>query len=332
VVNKWRLKPPFVYREQLEEKVVLLSTTQIALEKKPNLFGGKRFRKDLVAWLLMLPSLLMFLFFTWQPLISGIFLSFFKTRGYSAVEFIGLGNYQEVITNSAFKAALINSATYTLWSLVIGFAVPIIVAILLNEIVHLNGFFKFSFYFPSMIPGIATYLMWAFMYNPAKWGVLNTILSRIGLQPFGWLNIPQYTIMLIVITMTWAAFGGTALIYMASLQGINQELYEAASLDGAGFFQKIRYITLPNIRNIILLMLIMQIITVFQVMIQPLSMTGGGPNDASLSLMLQSYLYAFNYVKAGPSMAVGVITFLILLVPTSFYFVLSKKNQGNEGQ
>ncbi|HBE77300.1 MAG TPA: sugar ABC transporter permease [Firmicutes bacterium] len=280
----------------------------------------------------MLPSLLMFLFFTWQPLISGIFLSFFKTRGYSVVEFIGLGNYQEVITNSSFNAALMNSATYTLWSLVIGFAVPIIVAILLNEIVHINGFFKFSFYFPSMIPGIATYLMWAFMYNPAKWGVLNTIISHLGLQPFGWLNMPHYTIMLIVVTMTWAGFGGTALIYMASLQGINQELYEASSLDGAGFVQRIRYITLPNISGIILLMLIMQIITVFQVMIQPLSMTGGGPNDASLSLMLQSYLYAFNYVKAGPSMAVGVITFLILLIPTSFYFVLSKKNQGSEGQ
>lgn len=307
----------------------MLSTTQSAFakEKKLNLFEGKGFRKDVMAWLLMLPSLLMFLFFTWQPLVSGIILSFFKTKGYHVVEFIGLGNYQEVITNSSFKAALLNSATYTLWSIIIGFAVPIIVAILLNEIIHLNGFFKFAFYFPSMIPGIATYLMWAFMYNPAKWGVLNTIISHLGLQPFGWLNVPQHTIMLIVVTMTWAGFGGTALIYMASLQGINQELYEAASLDGAGFFKKIRYITFPGISGIVLLMLIMQIITVFQVMIQPLSMTGGGPNDASLSLMLQSYLYAFNYVKAGPSMAVGVITFLILLIPTFFYFLLSKKNQ-----
>lgn len=311
------------------KKVVLLST-QLRKEEF-QLVRGSVFRKDLVAWLLMLPSLLMFLFFTWQPLVSGIILSFYQTKGFNMVKFIGLGNYQEVLANSSFNAALMNSVSYTVWSLVIGFTIPILVAILLNEVIHLNGFFKFSFYFPSMIPGMATFLMWAFMYNPAKWGVLNNILTNLGLQPFGWLNIPQYTIMLIVITMTWAGFGGTALIYMASLQGINQELYEAASLDGAGFFQKIRYITIPTIKNIIMLMLIMQIITVFQVMIQPLSMTGGGPNDASLSLMLQSYLYAFNYIKAGPSMAVGVITFLILIIPTICYFILTKKDQGSEG-
>jgi multiple sugar transport system permease protein len=309
-----------------------MSSPQLLIEKQPNRLRNGIFKNDLVAWLLMLPSLLMFIFFTWQPLVSGIILSFFQTKGYNIVKFIGLGNYRDVLTNSSFNAALMNSVSYTLWSLVIGFTVPIIVAILLNEVIHLNGFFKFSFYFPSMIPGMATFLMWAFMYNPAKWGVLNNILSSVGLPSFGWLNVPQYTILLIVITMTWSAFGGTALIYMASLQGISQELYEAAALDGAGFFKKIRYITLPNIKGVILLMLIMQIITVFQVMIQPLSMTGGGPNDASLSLMLQSYLYAFNYIKAGPSMAVGVITFLILIIPTFLYFILSNKDQGSEGQ
>ncbi len=312
--------------------MVSLSSPQLLIGKEPNRFGSKIFKNDLIAWLLMLPSLLMFIFFTWQPLVSGIILSFFQTKGYNIVKFIGLGNYRDVLTNSSFNTALLNSLSYTLWSLVIGFTIPIIVAILLNEVIHLNGFFKFSFYFPSMIPGMATFLMWAFMYNPAKWGVLNNILTSIALPTFGWLNIPQYTILLIVITMTWSAFGGTALIYMASLQGINQELYEAAALDGAGFFQKILYITLPNIKGVILLMLIMQIITVFQVMIQPLSMTGGGPNDASLSLMLQSYLYAFNYIKAGPSMAVGVITFLILIIPTFAYFILSNKDQGSEGQ
>ena len=290
----------------------------------------KTVRKDIFAWALMLPSLLMFTFFTWQPLISGIVLSFFQTKGYRAVKFIGLGNYQEIITNSSFKAAFTNSASYTFWSLLIGFTIPIIVAILLNEIIHGNAFFKFAFYFPGMIPGVATYLMWGFMYNPSKWGVFNSILTGLGWYQFGWLNVPQFTIPLIVVTMTWAAFGGTALIYMASLQGINQELYEAASLDGAGFFRKVRYITLPAMSNIILLMLIMQIISVFQVMIQPLSMAGGGPSDASLSLMLQSYLYAFNYFKVGPSMAAGVITFLILLIPTAVYFIITKKDRESE--
>ena len=100
------------------------------------------------------------------------------------------------------------------------------------------AFFKFAFYFPSMIPSVATYLMWGFMYNPSKWGIFNYILTKVGWHQFGWLNVPHFTIPLIVVTMTWAAFGGTALVYMASLQGISQELYEAAALDGAGFFKE----------------------------------------------------------------------------------------------
>lgn len=297
-------------------------------KKSRNIFLGYRIKKDMVAWLLMIPSILMFIFFTWQPLISGIILSFFETNGYTISKFTGLGNYIDVITNSSFKTALINSFSYTFWSLLIGFILPIIVALLLNEIVHLNGFFKFTYYFPTMIPAIATYLMWGFMYNPSKWGILNVLLLNTGWNQFGWLNVPQFTIPLIVVTMTWAAFGGTSLIYMASLQGINHELYETASIEGAGFFQKIRFITLPSIKSVILLMFIMQLISVFQVMIQPLSMTGGGPGEASLSLMLQSYYYAFTYFKAGHSMALSVITFMILLIPTTLYFILIKRNQG----
>ena len=117
------------------------------------------------------------------------------------------------------------------------------------------------------------------------------------------------------------------LIYLASLQGIPKDLYEAASLDGAGFFKKVRHIQLPAIRNLMLLMLIRQIIGIFQIMQEPLAMTAGGPNNASVSLMLTSYYYGFKYFQMGRSMATGTITFLILAVLTVIYQIVSKKGQ-----
>lgn len=303
----------------------------IVAEKKKKGTVLSTVKVNLAAWLLLLPSLLSFIFFVWQPLISGIVLSFFRTRGYDAVEFIGFGNYVDVITDSAFISALVNSFHYTVWSLLIGFLVPIVVAIILNELVHLKGFLKFSVYFPTMIPGIAVALLWYFLFDPGKGGLLNSILINMGLPASQWLQNPQMTIPLIVMTMTWRGFGGATLIYLASLQGINQELYEASIIDGSSIMQRIRYITIPQISSIIVLLLIMQVIGVFQVMAEPLAMTEGGPNNASMSLMLQSYFYAFRYFEAGRSMATGAITFVILAGLTVVY-QLFNKYRANSGE
>lgn len=281
-------------------------------------------KRNLGGWVLLIPCVFCFVICVWQPLISGIILSFFKTRGYDAVQFIGLGNYKAVITNSEFNAALINSIAYTVWSLIIGFMLPMIVAIMLNELVHMNSFFKVSIYFPTMMPSVAAALLWYFMFDPGQGGILNMLLRTLHLPMCQWLQNPHLTIILIVFTMTWKGFGGAALIYLASLQGINQELYEAASLDGAGFWKKTTRITFPAISSLTMLMLIMQIISVFQTMNEPLTMTEGGPNNVSISLALESYFYAFRYFQAGRSMAVGAITFLILAVLTVVYQITSK--------
>lgn len=284
----------------------------------------KTIKKNFAAWLLMLPCLALFVIFVWQPLLSGIVLSFFETRGYDAVKFVGLKNYIDVISDSAFMSALINSFSYTLWSLVIGFLIPIIVAIVINEMVHLQSFFKFSIYLPNMLPGVAAAILWYFMFDPGQGGLLNMLGSYLGLPPSQWLQNPHLTIPLIIITMTWRGFGSTSIIYLASLQGVNQELYESSTLDGAGILARLRYITLPWISNIIKLMLILQIIGVFQIMYEPLTMTEGGPANASISLMLQAYFYGFRYFQADRSMAVGVITFVILTSLTIIYFAIKK--------
>jgi multiple sugar transport system permease protein len=287
----------------------------------------KRLKFNITAWILLLPSLFCFLVFSWQPLLSGLILSFFKTKGYEAVEFIGFDNYIAVISNSEFKRALVNTFFYTLWSLIIGYLIPVIVAILLNEMVHFKTFFKLSFYFPAMIPSMAAALLWYFMFNPGDGGILNSLLSIVGLPKSEWLQNSNLTIILIVITMTWRGFGSTMLMYLAGLQSLNQELYEAASLDGAGLFRRIRYITIPHLSGIMGLMFIMQIISTFQTMQEPLVMTSGGPNNASITLMLESYYQAFNYFNAGRSMAIGGITFVILSGMTVIYMLYNARTE-----
>lgn len=284
-------------------------------------------KKNYSAWLIMLPALLLFIVFAWQPLISAIILSFFKTKGFETQEFIGFQNFKDVLTDSVFVTALINSIEYTFWSLLLGFVLPIFTAILLNEMVHFKSLLKVAIYFPNITPAVVTAIMWLIMFDPGPSGMINNILTGIGIEPLQWMQDSRYTIILIVISMTWKGAGGTAILYLASIQGINQELYEAAKVDGAGIFSRIKNITLPQISTIIALMLIQQIIGVFQVMVEPLAMTDGGPNNASISLALQSYFYAFRYGQAGKSIALSVVTFFILIGFTIVYFVISRKRE-----
>ena len=216
---------------------------------------------------------------------------------------------------------------YVLWSLVIGFLPPLFIAIMINEMVHFKQGFRILIYIPAVIPGIAAMLMWYFMYYPDQSGLLNMLLAKLGMEPYGWLNDPGFTIVGIIIYTTWKGFAGTMLLYFASLQGVSVELYEAALIDGAGPFKRLWHVTRPAMEGLLLLNLVRQIIGVFQIMEQPLAMTGGGSNGASTSLSYQLYQYGFNSggKGTGQAMALGVIIFLILIVFTIFYFWLNRK-------
>lgn len=281
-------------------------------------------KRNVVGWVMMLPALICFYVFVIQPIFVGIYMSFFETKGFETVRFIGLQNYIEVISDSLFVKSIVNSFAYTFWSVVIGGFTPLIVAMMLNEVVKGKGFFRFAVYFPCIIPGIVTAIMWKVLFQPDMNGFLNMIFNLFGLGPFQWLQNAKVTIPLIVFTMTWGAFGSTTIIYLANLQSIDHSLYEAAELDGAKFFGKIRYVTIPHVSGLFKMMLIMQIMGVFKVFQQPLAMTGGGPNNASISLMMTAYNYAFSYMQVGRSTAVGVITALILGVLSVIYFRMTK--------
>lgn len=287
-------------------------------------------KKDFDAWILMLPMIIILYLFVWRPTVLGGVWSFFKMRAYTVGDFCGLDNYRLVITHTQFLPMLWNTIKYVLWSLVIGFLPPLFIAIMMNEIIHFKSLFRLIIYIPAIIPGIAAMLMWYFIYYPDKTGLLNMVLAWFGAKPYQWLNNPHFTIIGIVIYTTWKGFGSTMLLYFAALQSVSVELYEAALIDGAGPFKRLWNVTRPAIEGLLLLNLVRQIISVFQIMEQPLAMTGGGPNGASTSLSYQLYQYGFNSggKGTGQAMALGVIIFLILIVFTVFYFKLNKKVEG----
>jgi multiple sugar transport system permease protein len=284
----------------------------------------KVIKKNISGWIIMAPTLLLFVFFIWEPLLESIRLSLYSAHGTRLVKFVGFKNYLSVFHHPDFLPAIKNTFSYTLWSLIIGFLAPIILAIIINEMVHAKSLFRVGTYFPNVVPGLATVLMWGFILRPGSTGVLNIFLSKIGIAPMQWLSNPKLTIPLIVITMTWKGAGATALIYLASLQGINLELYEAAIIDGASIWHRVRYVTLPGLRNLISTLFILQIISVFQILYEPLVMTNGGPNDASISIMQLVFKYAFEKFEYPKAAAVSVIISIFLITLTAVYNKINK--------
>lgn len=306
----------------------ILNETKLKKQKKRNNIFS--FKKDFSAWLLILPALLVIYFLVIRPQIMGVYWSFFDMNGFNPQSFVGLENYKKVITDTVFVKTFLNTCQYVLWSLVIGFPIPFVIAIIMNELLHCRRLTRVVVYMPGIMPVVAVSLMWYFIYYPDASGLLNVFLGKLGMEPYSWLQDSRFTILYIVISMTWSGMGATAIYYFSGLQGVNRELYEAAIIDGAGFFKRVRYVTIPQMSGMLILFLIRQIIGVFNVMDQPMQMTDGGPNNASVTLGLMNYRYGFVLNKPQLAMAQGVLMFLFLTIFAVIYFKVNKKIE--EGQ
>ncbi|MCR4718662.1 MAG: sugar ABC transporter permease [Firmicutes bacterium] len=293
----------------------------------------KKFQKRkqlLSAWVLLFPAVVVLYLMIWRPSIMGIVWSFFKMKGYTPVKFVGFENYIRVVKDTQFWPVLWNTVQYVFWSFVIGFIPPVIIAFMLNEMMHFRNTLRTIIYLPAILPGITILLLWYFIYYPSQTGMLNMLLMKFGFEPYIWLNDARFTILFIVVEMTWAGFPGTMFLYYTTIQGIDTTLYEAATIDGAGLWRRFYHVAIPQISGLLVLNIVRQLIAVFQVMQEPMVMTGGGPNGASTSLGYQLYQYGFVQGRVGQALALGTIVFLILILATCFYFYLNKKVEDNQ--
>ncbi len=288
-------------------------------------------KKNLVGWAFMIVPLALFAFFVWYPMGRNIILSF--QDGYEDASFVGFANFQAIFEDPTFLSALKNTFLYILWSLVIGYLVPVILGFLLSEVIHAKGFFRIVLYLPCMISGMAVVFLFNSMYGDSSTDLFNVIITKLGFESHPWKGSTSLIIPLIVLAMTWKGAGSTALIYLSAFQSIDDSMYEAARSDGASSWQRFWRITIPALRGTMLTLLVLQIISVFQVFYEPLIIgPKGGPLDSSMSLMLLSYLYAFEDFEYGKSAACAMVLGGIIIMFTIGYTILDRFLKKKEGK
>ncbi|MFB7008649.1 MULTISPECIES: carbohydrate ABC transporter permease [unclassified Streptomyces] len=292
----------------------------------PRPSGGtfaKHLRRNLTAHGFLIGAVICFSLFSWYPMVREFLLAFQKTES-GRTTWVGLANLSTVYHDPAFWQAWRNTLLFTLFALVLGFAVPFVVAVVLNEFRHARGYLRLLVYLPVMLPPVASVLLFKYLYDPG-YGLLNEILGFFGLPAQQWLQDPGTSMLSVVIAATWMNMGGATLIYLAALQGIPGELYEAAELDGAGLFRKIWHVTIPQTRLILSLLLLMQVIATMQVFVEPFLLTGGaGPEGSTTTVVYLIYQYAFNFNNYGAAAALGLVLLVLLAGVSAAYVKLSR--------
>lgn len=286
-------------------------------------------RKQGVAYLFLLPALIIFTLVTWYPILNTILYSFQKVNLAGPQGWVGLANYTRMFGNPIFYAAWKNALTYVLLSLVMGAMVPIILALIINEMRGLSSFFQTIVYLPTLIPIAVGLIVWRQIYAP-EGGILNSILKYFDLPTQLWLQDPMLAKPALIVIMTWIGAGGATLLYLYALREIPTELFEAAELDGFSVFQRIRYLALPLLRHRIQIMLVLQIITVAQVFTEPFVLTNGGPANSTTSPVLEIYNTAFTRTDFGLASAWGV-SMLVALALFSILYVSFSSDKLNKG-
>jgi len=277
---------------------------------------------QIAAYIFLLPALMLYAVFAWFPIIQSILMSLHDVRLGGEWTWVGLDNFALMLRDPAFEDAWRNSLEFAFWSLALGYLVPVIIAILVREMRQGKGFFRVVYFLPTVVPTAIAVIIWRFIYDPDI-GILNEFLGQFGVSRLLWLQDATLAKPALVAVMTWGAFGTTALIYLASLQDVAQELYEAAELDGATPLQRIRHISLPHLYPVMSLMFVLQVIAVVQVFTEPFLLTSGGPGRATLTPAMHIYNRAFIRFDMGYASAWSVTMIVILGAFSIIYRVVN---------
>ena len=283
-------------------------------------------RENLTGYLFISPWLIGFFVFTLWPFLRSFYLSFCNYNIVQPPKFIGLANYQMMLFNDElFYKSLWVTLRYALVAVPLTLVVGVALALLLNLNVKGIAVFRTIFYLPSIVPTVAMTSIFMWILNPQV-GMVNRILALAGVTGPAWLSDPVWTPWTLIFMAVWAA-GGSMVIYLAGLKDIPQYLYEAATLDGAGAFRKMRMITLPMLSPVIFFNLVMSVIGTFQYFTQAfvISNGSGGPEDSTLFYALYMFKRCWKYMDMGYGSAMAWVLFIIVMVSTGLIFRTQKK-------
>ncbi|PEM81658.1 lactose ABC transporter permease [Bacillus toyonensis] len=264
------------------------------------------------------PAVLLFAIFTVFPVVSSFILSFQQSVDGEYV-FSGLSNYMRLLGDEIFLKALEN----TFLILIIQVPIMILLALILasalnNQMLKLKGFFRTSFFMPAVTSLVAYAVVFSTMLQDD--GIFNSFLSIVGIDAIPWLSHPFWAKVSIILAMTWRWTGYNMVIFLAALQNVSEEIYEAASLDGAGKWQKFFYITVPQLKPVILFSMILSTIGTLQLFDEPLNLTKGGPADSTMTLGLYIYQNGFQYFDFGYASAIAYVVVILVAILSFLQF------------
>lgn len=269
------------------------------------------------------PWLVGFGVFTLVPVLLSLYYSLCDYSLLQAPLYVGLNNYRDLMADPIFWKALVNTFYYALMALPAGMLVSLGLALLLNADIRGQAIYRTIIFLPSLVPAVASAMLWLWLFN-AKLGLINTMLGWVGIEGPGWLTTPEWAMPALAFMSLWGV-GHTVVIYLAGLQDVPRELYEAAEIDGARAWHRLWRVTIPMISPVIFFNLVMAIIGTLQVFSIPYIMTGGGPTRATYFFTMYLYDNAFTYLKMGYASAMAWVQLLIILALTGLAFWSSRR-------
>jgi multiple sugar transport system permease protein len=312
----------------------MTSTTTTAVGTRPvpaDATRAPRRRLDTshrVAWAFLVPFGLFYLAFILGPLAYQLVSSFFSTSlvrpGIGSV--LGFGNYVEVLTSGTFWIAVRNTLVFTVLTAVPLVLLGLTMAILVNRVARAQWLFRLAFFAPYVLPSATMALIWYFLYSP-ELGLIDSVLTWLGVGPAALLGNPGTALPAIALSTVWWTVGFNFVLYLAGLQEIPRELYEAASLDGASGWQQIRHITVPLLGRTTTLVIVLQVINSLKVFDQIFIMTQGGPGTASISVLEYVYNTSFTDYRVGAASAASMVFFLLILGVSAVWLTLTRRSQ-----
>lgn len=279
------------------------------------------------------PSLIIITLFFFFPVVSALAMSFTDFDIYALgnidyLRFVAFKNYSTLLSDPLFWTAIKNTFYFVIVGGPLSVAASLAAAVLLNsKFIRLKGVFRLIYFLPVVTTHVAVSIVWRYIYHP-RFGLLNYLLGFIGIGPIDWLGDPSWSMPSIILLVVWKNFGYNMVIFIAGLQNIPGELYEAASIEGATAWQQFKNITIPQLAPTTLFISVITMIGYFQLFAEPYVMTQGGPLNSTLSIVLYMYQEGFRWWNIGYSTALAFMLTVIILIGTAIQFKLQKEKNG----
>ncbi len=277
----------------------------------------RRLLENLEAYAFLLPAAAVLGVFHFFPIVFSFFISLLRWNMIDPVRpFVGIGNYAQLLRDEKFLTALGNTTYYAFVSVGVAIPLSLFFAILLNRKLMGMSWYRTAFFIPHVTSLAAAAMVWHWLFHPDQFGMLNHLLWQVGIPPQRWLLDPAQAMPAIIAVAVWGSLGRDIVIFLAGLQNISQEYYEAAQVDGANNWQMFRYVTLPLLSPTTYFILVISLIGAFKVFALPLFLTGGGPLDRTLTVVYSIYQQGFQYFRMGYATAQAYALFAIILFIT----------------